>query len=52
MSESGTRGRLRKELVLSIHDYLGDKYADSETEGLIATKAYLDPGCRSQAGIP
>lgn len=39
MSESDTRDRLRKELVLSIHAFLGDENANCETEGLIAMKA-------------
>lgn len=41
MSESDTRDRLRKELVLSIHAFLGDENANCETEGLIAMKAWL-----------
>lgn len=38
ISEGGTRDRLRDELVLLLHAYLGDEYADGETEGNTAMK--------------
>lgn len=41
MSEGGTRDRLRNDLVLSVHTYLGDEYANGETEGLIAMRAWV-----------
>lgn len=41
MSDSGTRDRLRNDLVLSAHAYLGDECANGETEILIAMRAWV-----------
>lgn len=36
ISEGGTRGKPRNDLVSLFHAYVDDKYADGETEGVTA----------------